>query len=442
MRAWIGFGRLAAGLGALACIAACGRAAERDGRPNVILVSLDTLRADHVGLYGYGRDTTPFLDRWSRDALVFEHAYTPFPWTLVAHMSMLTGLYPTQHGVTRAKLALNEEIPLLAERLQRAGYHTVGLYFQGWIHPRHGFARGFDAFRAHADAEEAGRQLSEELDGLDERRPFFLFLHLFDVHAGPFVAGDRSMYPSPAPFQELFLPGAAARLPDLRSWDVWDSEHLLDSAQTEALVALYDGGIRHVDTRLSEWFGELERRGLLENTLVIVTADHGEALMQRGKVAGHGDFYDEGLHVPLLVRHPQGLRAGERERAPVHLGDIVPTVLATVGLPADERLPGRSLFGPLSLERALAGGGGPREYVLRWPEKIVREPGQRLLGVDLAADPEELAPHPADLERFARWRGEALGALDWPEPRAAAELTPDEERSMRALGYGGEDEER
>src|SRR5262245_43546439 len=116
-------------------------------RASVILVSIDTLRADHVGLYGYPRETTPFLDRWSKDATVFEHAYTTAAWTLVAHMTMLTGLFPEQHDVIGKRRALSPGIPLLAERLQKAGYRTICLHAPGWIEARHGFHRGFDVFR-------------------------------------------------------------------------------------------------------------------------------------------------------------------------------------------------------------------------------------------------------------------------------------------------------
>src|SRR5262245_12779356 len=165
---------LLAGLVAL-LLCACGEAPRR---PSIVLVSIDTLRADHLGLYGYTRDTSPFLDEWSRRCMVFERAFTPAAWTLSAHMSMLTGLYPEQHGVLKGTLALAPDVPLLAERLRSAGYRTVGLYQPTWVHPRHGFDRGFEVFRPHASAEEAGAHLFEELGKLPPEQPFFLFVHL------------------------------------------------------------------------------------------------------------------------------------------------------------------------------------------------------------------------------------------------------------------------
>src|SRR5262245_27398515 len=250
-RALARIGRSSALLAPLLLPLGCG-SSTRDARPSVILVSIDTLRADHVGTYGYGRDTTPFLDRWAKEGVVFEHAFTPCAWTLVAHMTMLTGLYPEQHGVVKEDLALAPEIPLLAERLKGAGYQTVGLYRSSWVHARHGFARGFDVFRAHAHAEEAGQHLREELARVTHDRPLFLFVHLYDVHNETTGQEVEWIYPSPAPFQGMFLDDSMAPLPHLAAEKIWASKGLLSEAQLRTLGALYDGGIRHVDARLEE----------------------------------------------------------------------------------------------------------------------------------------------------------------------------------------------
>jgi len=432
-------------LGCLAlCLALClagGCGARAPARPSVILISIDTLRADHLGLYGYGRDTSPFLDRFARQCTVFERAHAPCAWTLSSHMTMLTGLFPAQHGVVEEDVALNDGIPTLAERLHDVGYQTVGLYRQSWVHERHGFARGFDVFRAHVDVEEAGAHLDEELGRLDPERPLFLFVHLYDVHNAPAGPGQRPLYPGPKPFQDLFLTPDAAPLPELSEEKLWETANLLGPAELETVVALYDGGIRHVDTRLSEWFEELERAGWLANTLVVITSDHGEALGQRGRLDGHGGFAEEGLHVPLLVRRPDGHGAGTRNPAVVHLGDLVPTVLSALGLPADERLPGTSLLGPIPDERVLVGSYTypPSGYVLRWPEKIMEREGGRCLAVDLAQDPGELALRPARRERYRELFGQAFhGPAPLLAPRSIGPLPEDERAELRALGYGGE----
>jgi len=418
-------------------LAAC---SEPAARPHVILVSIDTLRADHLSCHGYERETSPFLDRLAARGLLFERAFSSAPWTLPAHMTMLTGLFPAQHGVVAEELALAGDVPLLAERLAGAGYATLGLYRPSWVHARHGFARGFDVFRGHETVEEASAHALEELDRLDPARPTFLFLHLFDVHNGALADGAHMLYASPPPYQDLFLPGAAERLPPLPPDVLWEGENLLDERGKEAIVALYDGGIRHVDARLEQLFGALEGRGWLANALVIVTSDHGESLAQRGKLTGHGELAQEGLHVPLIVVLPDGARAGERVAELVHLGDIVPTVLQAAGLGPDARLPGRSLLGALPPERVATGTYLPNEFVVRWPEKLIRRRGGPTVAFDLARDPLELAPRAVKSERYE----ELLQAAHPPgSPFGAAvpiTLSAEDAADLRALGYGGEDE--
>ena len=414
-------------------------------RPSVILISIDTLRADHVGAYGYERDTTPFLDRFAEQSLLFERAFTPASWTLTAHATMLTGLQPDEHGILADGLAFSPETPLLAERLQAVGYRTLGLFFRGWINEERGFGRGFDVFQNHRNAEEAGAHLLSLLPQESGGPPLFLFLHLFDVHSQPFKPDSSIVYDSPEPHRNRFVAPDAAPLPELPSQVLWETEGLLDPEQREHLVALYDGAIHYVDTRLEQWFSELERRGLLENALVIVTADHGEALGQRanGRLHGHGGYYQEGLHVPLIVRLPDGSRAGERIQAPVQLGDLVPTILEVCGLAPDARLGGLSLREALPEDRIIDGARGSSRYALRWPEKYVDNGGGRVLHTDLSRDPLERANREVDAARLQslveRARGER-GPHPAPIPMGARSLA--EEQQLRDLGYGGElDEE-
>jgi len=407
-------------------------------KPSVILVSIDTLRADHVGLYGYARDTTPFLDRWSKDATVFEHAYTTAAWTLVAHMTMLTGLFPEQHDVIGKRRALSPEIPLLAERLHAAGYRTIGLHAPGWVVERHGFQRGFDVFLEHKSLEEADRHLSTVLDELGDGRPFFLFLHLFDVHCGPFPNPDNAVYPAPPKYERMFASAGCAPLPETPAEKLWETPGLVNAEQLKTLVDTYDGGIRQVDDQLAAWFRELEERGLLTGALTIVTSDHGEALGQRGRLDRHGEYWQEGLHVPLIVRHPAGQLAGTRVPQPVHLGDLVPTILATCGLALDQRLPGRSLFGPLPEERVIAGMKLPEAFVLKGFEKLVAGPKNWCVVMNLEHDPRELAPKPGDRKRFEELRSEAIGTDKFPPALRIDELSPTDEADLKALGYAGD----
>ena len=418
----------------------CAACSEPATRPHVLLVSIDTLRADHLSCYGYARETSPFLDQLARRGILFERAFSSAPWTLPAHLTMLTGLFPAQHGVVEEELALARDVPLLAERLSAAGYATLGLYRPSWIHARHGFARGFDVFRGHETVEEARAHALEELAKLDPARPTFLFLHLFDVHNGALAEGEHMLYASPPPYQDLFLPGAAELLPEIPPDVLWEGENLLDARGKEAIAALYDGGIRHVDANLAELFGELERDGWLTNALVLVTSDHGESLAQRGKLTGHGELAQEGLHVPLIVVRPDGTRAGERVRELVHLGDIVPTVLAAAGLGADARLPGRSLFGELAPGRVASGTYLPNEFAVRWPEKLIHRRGGSTVAFDLERDPLELAPRAVKSERYEELLRAAHPAGSPFGPPTAISLTAEDAEDLRALGYGGEDE--
>jgi arylsulfatase len=429
----------------LACATAwagCGRAEEVAApRPSVILVSIDTLRADHLSLYGYPRDTAPFLARFAQECMTFERAFTPVAWTLSAHMSLLTGLLPAEHGIEKDDLALSSEVPLVAERLQAAGYQTVALHFPGWIDARRGFARGFDHFRAHRNAEEAGVHLAEALDGLERERPVFLFLHLFDVHSAPFDARNRTIYRAPEPYGELFLTDADAALPATSAKEMWEHGKRLDRDQIETIVAHYDGGIRYVDAQLEQWFTALAAGGWLEDALVIVTADHGEALGQRArKLDGHGGQFQEGVRVPLLVRAPRGARAGERVDTPVHLTDLVPTILDTAGLPADPRLGGHSLLGAVPEARILAGSRADHGYLVAWPRKLVRGAEGRLTEYDLGADPLERRGKPASADDYRRLEEAARGGRGpYPAPVAIGAMSAEDRSLLDALGYGGDE---
>lgn len=415
---------------------ACGEPAQAPAaRPSVILISIDTLRADHLGLYGYERATSPFLDRWAERCVVFERAFSPAAWTLSAHMTMLTGLYPEQHGVLEGDLALAPEVPLLAEHFARAGYRTLGFYQPTWVHPRHGFGRGFEVFRAHDDAEQAGEHLFEELARAPRDQPLFLFAHLFDVHSDSAERG--TLYSAPEPYRELYVPGAAQRLAGVTFLGLKDGNKIEPARRTD-MIALYDEGIRHVDAVLERWFARLEADGRLANALVVVTADHGESLGQRGPLGGHGGVHQEGVRVPLLVRLPGDARAGTRVTTSAHLIDLVPTLLEFAGLPKPAGLPGFSLLGELPPERSLGGSHDSFGYVVRWPEKWMRR-GNRVRHVHLEQDPGEENGELLAMEAYLTQRATLPLA---PETLHAGvpigDMSAEEVEALRALGYGGE----
>ena len=421
-------------------------------RPHIIVISVDTLRRDHVGFHGYERRTTPALDELAKYSIVFERAYTAFSWTLVAHMTLLTGLHPSQHGVYHAESTLPDGVPTLASRLRQAGYHTMGFHDSKWLEPRYGYDRGFTVYARHHGARQAGEHMARALAERPKDRPFFLFMHLMDAHNAPLGEGS-TMYAPPEPFDSIFVPDAVEKVAGLDMAELWKrGADQLTPEQREALVALYDGGIRYVDTKLGEWIKTWWGVGLMDNAVLVITSDHGEGLAQRQPgYGGHGYVYEEGLRVPMIMHLPKHLRAGERVDDPVTHVDLVPTLLQLAGLEDDGRLPGRPLLRPR--EDAVVYSEQPDriESFLRWPWKLVRKVdggGQRLY--NLEQDPHEAMPvesgTPAWDERrditdafTRRVEAERAGWYRPSSPAQAAPLTEEEQAELRSLGYLGED---
>jgi arylsulfatase A-like enzyme len=416
---------------------------EPDAPRTAILISLDTLRSDHVGFYGYERDTTPFLDELAQDSVVFDQAYSTSAWTLISHASMLSGVEPEIHGVIAARYAFSPGLPLLAERLQTVGVQTFGTYFKGWISEQRGFQRGFDYFKPAYNAEVADARL-EEIEALrDPERPAFLFVHLFDIHSAAFKPGERGpVYKPPAPYDEFFQKGAKDLFADSNPAKVWEDEEPLNAAQIEALVALYDGGIRYVDDKLRTWFERWEASGFLDNSLVIITSDHGEGLgLRKDTIGNHGGFWQEGLHVPLLVQRRGVPLPPRRIGTQVSILDATPTVMAFLGADPDPRLNGVDLLGELPGARVV--GAKQNQYTarIRGEAKLVRNAVGSVL-FHLVNDPEELTPIANEGDAMRLYGGpleadyEAqLGAFgEVPQPR---EFTRSEyERlQLEALGY-------
>jgi len=409
-----------------------------------------------VGFMGYSRDTTPFLDELAAEAMVFDQAYTTMSWTLIAHMSLMTGLYPEQHKVWRPDSILGESVPTLTQELKRRGYHTMGFHFPGWLDPGYGFGRDFDVYLPHDNLKQAGANIREAMAKRPKDKPYFLFIHLFDIHNKPVVPGPSLLYQSPAPYSEMFMEGATALLEDTSSFELWNmATHGLSPDQHEAVVAQYDGGIRYVDDELRTWVEEWRSAGAFDDAVVVVTSDHGEGLAQRRRrYSGHGDTFEEGLRVPLFIRFPDGLHANTRVKEMVSHVDVMPTVLDYLGHPPDGRFPGYSLLAGRPEEAMLVAGGEKMEVLYRWPHKLVRK---RELGDDsglltnLVDDPMEEDPVTAaedaadflDVATALRGQLQATGAgWYWPDEGEAPVGGPlDEEqlRALEALGYTGDE---
>jgi arylsulfatase A-like enzyme len=304
-------------------------------RPHVILISIDTLRADRLGLYGASRDTSPVLDALARESLVFERAFTPAPWTLPAHASLFTGLEPRQHGAGHASPwdPLPPGVPTLAERLRDAGYETVAFSAGGMVTRRNGLDRGFERWSEWTRA-----NLPSVLPAVfgalapGATRPVFLFLHTYDVHAPYFALPGEPAFTAEDPGQGL-APGEWERIRGLPYHDY----HLLQRFRGLGdVLAAYDSGIRFVDAALGALFERMRAIGAFENSLILVVSDHGESLYDRALYLGHSfTLYDEEIRVPLLVRYPGSTRRG-RTAELASLVDIMPLVLEAVGLEVPE----------------------------------------------------------------------------------------------------------
>ncbi len=354
------------------------------------MISLDTLRADHLGCYGHGRPTSPFLDALAGRGALFENAVVQVPGTLPSHMSMLTGLLPAEHAVLPPDGVLSDEIPLLAETLSAAGVRTAGFSEGGYVAGRFGFARGFEVFaddarKSNTDIEDVFHRGLEFLRGLETDDRFFLFLHSYAIH---------DPYYPPPPYADRYLPdadGAALggfdRFPldglrtpsaELRR-DQRDRHratvrfvrdnlpagaslptgpNLVDvnrgrrpppSPEVLAIYeALYDATINYVDDVIRSLVHRLDELGVADDTVLIITSDHGEEFLEHGRLT-HEQVYDECLRVPLIVVGP-GVAAGRRVPELVMSVDLTPTVLELLGVAPEGPMSGRSLVPVLQPE--------------------------------------------------------------------------------------------
>lgn len=328
------------------------RAKLQTGTP-VVLISCDTMRADHLSCYGYARKTTPNLDAFAQDAVVFENAFCSEVWTPTSHMTMFTGLYPKNHGLTRF-LNIAESIDTLSETLRARGYHTggfVGHYW--WMMPSRGFAHGFDLYDAIHPYRTVFGTLERVHAWLDPRQyaPFFLFFHNYDLHskeAGPLpydpedarfrtFAKDHGTLPK---FQREQFPEARGSL-FLAAHNGRDV--VISKEEREAITDLYDDCLMKVDVAVGEFLDRLKAAGVYERALIMITADHGEALGDHDRYM-HGDVYEANVHVPLLVKFPGQVHAGRRVPELVELADLYPTILDVLDVPLPGPVDGRSLL--------------------------------------------------------------------------------------------------
>ncbi len=357
------------------------------GRPNVLLILVDTLRADRLSLYGSAPRTTPHLDRLAREGVLFTNAFAPSSWTLPSVAALFTGRYPGELQVgTGQTMRLTRGLPTLAEGFSHIGYDTAGFSANCIINPLQGFARGFDTFYLapfkdyFMPAAKLNRRTEAWFAARGER-PFFCYLQYMDPHSPYAPPGSGRRSPSNAHSFDPF------RIGGYREGDIFPlvmgQETLGSIEHVEGVALAYDDEVRYVDHQIGRLLASMDRQGLLEKTVVILVADHGEELHDRGFWSHGYTLYQEQLHVPMMVKFPPDLSprseqsaAGSRVHSPVSLVDILPTLFQMIGI-EPERMPtvGRNLFQPPE-ERALisetfAGQVPPRFCLRRGPYKYV-----------------------------------------------------------------------
>ena len=451
--------------------------------PNVLLIVIDTVRADHLSLYGYPRATSPNIEELAQRGMTYEQANSAAPYTRPSTASILTGQYPSVHGAITHTDSIAPNIPTLAERLQDAGYTTTGIHRNGNVSETFGFGRGFETYgtpdgpfvqRVRRDPERENIRYVSSLDDSllaematpylkEPETPFFLYLHLggaHDPYSPPksfpsFVDGTLTTVADQ--FYEQPLKPFRKTPPVLRRIELGQLE--VSDQTREQMIALYDTEIAFADHQVGVLLRELEASGLSENTLVVVTADHGEEFWDHGGL-GHGSSnFEEQLHVPLVIAGPGVKTRSIKE--PVSLVDVMPTILDFVGVEAPPGLPGRSLADVLRSPRKtpaprsvyaeglrmITSRGEPFFFrsVRKGNSKLVLDFLQkRKLLFDLDYDPREA------VNRVGEDRGAVQDLLEelttihrlnldseYLRPVAAVDVPEELDESLRALGYLG-----
>ncbi len=298
----------------------------RPEQPNLILITIDTLRANHLGCYGYFRDTSPALDKFASESVFFERCIVPMATTLPAHTSLLTGTYPLEHGVLANvkrggyKFIPSPKLQSYAEIARQAGYDTGGFVSAAPLNEVTGIAAGFDYYdqpeKLERRAADTNRKVFQWLDAREDR-PFFLWIHYYDPHF-PYKPAHPydTRYQSDEPLDQYMRERGFARKMQITGGN---------TLPISALINAYDGEIRYLDDHLELLFDKLKSDKTWKNSVVAITADHGEGVGQHGRT-GHSFTWEEQLHVPLMIRVPDG----EHRRIPdvMSLVDIIPTILA------------------------------------------------------------------------------------------------------------------
>jgi len=452
--------------------------------PNIVIISIDMLRPDHLGCYGYGRDTSPRLDEFAAQGALFENAVSSTSWTLPAHAALFTGLADSVHGCTDTDKRLDPSRHTLAERLAAAGYGTAGFFSGPYLHPVFGLGQGFETYidcssyakRTLKIVAERGTTEGKDLMlashgditnptvyekvrawmTANQQRPFFLFIHMWDVHFD---------FIPPPPYDTMFDPDYAGSV-DGRNFFFSDRINPgMAKRDLEHVLALYDGEIAWTDMHVGKILDQLDALGLAESTLVIILSDHGTEFFEHNNKGHRMTLFDEVIRIPMMVRFPGVIEANQRFTEQVRIIDVLPTVLELAGdpAPAARNVMGQSLVplltgGTLSRDNLavseLYSVGRELRSFRRNTRKMIEDeltdsvmlfdfrddPGERRPVMNIEAPFQWVRDMIADARLGRQWLAEYRKSV--PEASASSEIPEDLRRQLESLGYlGGEDEE-
>ncbi|MBI4880764.1 MAG: sulfatase [Planctomycetes bacterium] len=428
----------------------CAREPETPAIRNVVLISIDTLRRDHVGLYGYEKAVSPAIDALGRRGTWFDQAICQAPWTTPSTASFLTSLYPSMMrlGDFGAPGRIAESVTTLAELLRARSFRTCAVTCGGCVAGDLGFAQGFEEYVDEpVDMAVTVARSIAWLEKLAPDEAFFLFMHTYDVHNYAPSEPYRARWV--APYQGA-LPAGGELAPLLQSFDKKEEIARLNAEDWRHVVERYDAALNEVDDRLAAFLRRLEERGLLDQTLIVLLSDHGEEFGEHGS-SGHGfTMYEENLRVPLIFAHPS-LPRDRRVDSQVRLLDVAPTIADLLGCAAPAEWQGQSLAPfmqgqPADLV-AFVENSHMAKKALRTPERklivSMAKPFRELF--DLRQDRtetrnliwDESVPERAGMrDLLARWV-ERNAAEERFVPQGGTELSEETRREMEALGYVG-----
>jgi arylsulfatase A-like enzyme len=424
-------------------------------RPNVILIVIDTLRADHLGCYGYHRNTTPNIDKLADNSFLFNNAVATAPWTLPSIASILTSQYPCVLGIRDKINKIDDRFPLLSEELKIHNYITCGIVSHVLVSMRLGFGKGFDHYIEKEEADHKGTSSREvtnmALSFLKEnhRKPFFLFLHYFDPHYNYLLHERYNYYPS---YKGSIRSGHPIG-------NLWHRRSTLTEDDIKYLISLYDSEISYTDEHIGILIDELKRMSIDDNTIVIITADHGEEFMERGWIGHTITLHQELVRVPLIMKFPE-----YKERTidtPVSLIDILPTVYKHLDLQIPDTLEGTALdldrpdtiptkpvfsetFNPQIHRKEQVEPISFRSIQLGRRKLIYDQRKDMIQDFDLSSDPLEqnnLASQESDENRLLRgllskWiKYVSSKTKDGPIHDQSDLFTPEQRKQLESLGY-------